>query len=141
MQLTFSCRRIVPSVLAWLTSFVFLVFGEETPFHQENILMEAEANREAIEKALDRVPANQRPGLEFLLTHMPLRDLRSLSADFLLENLSYAYRAWRESPWRKQVSEERFFNDVLPYASINERRDAWRPALYEKLKPLIRGSD
>ncbi|MGB0420130.1 MAG: transglutaminase-like domain-containing protein [Limisphaerales bacterium] len=141
MQLTFSCRRIVPSVLAWLTSFVFLVHGEETPFHQENILMEAEANREAIEKALDRVPANQRPGLEFLLTHMPLRDLRSLSADFLLENLSYAYRAWRESPWRKQVSEERFFNDVLPYASINERRDAWRPALYEKLKPLIRGID
>ena len=141
MQLTFSCRRIVPSVLAWLTSLVFLVHGEETPFHQENILMEAEANREAIEKALDRVPANQRPGLEFLLTHMPLRDLRSLSADFLLENLSYAYRAWRESPWKKQVSEERFFNDVLPYASINERRDAWRKDFMQRFWPLVKDAE
>ncbi len=79
-----------------------------------------------------------RPGLAFLLRHMPARDLRSLPADYLLENVRYAYRAWREAPWHKQVSEPMFFNYILPYANVSERRDRWRREFYRRFKPLVR---
>ncbi|HAA50171.1 MAG TPA: transglutaminase, partial [Planctomycetaceae bacterium] len=52
---------------------------------------------------------------------MPERDLKSLTATFLLDQTRYAYKAWRAAAWTEQVPEAVFFNDVLPYASINER--------------------
>jgi len=54
---------------------------------------------------------------------MPLADLESLSKNFLLTNLKFAYQARADVPWGAELPEELFLNDVLPYASINERRD------------------
>lgn len=98
-------------------------------------------NADEIKAALKDVPSDQSVGMRFLVAYMPERDLTSLSADFLLENVEYAYKAWRESPWRAQVSEEIFLNEVLPYANINERRDRWRKEFYERCKPMIEGID
>jgi hypothetical protein len=72
---------------------------------------------------------------------MPERDLQQLSSDYLLGNVQYAYKAWEESPWKDQISKDLFFNNILPYVSINERRDNWRQSFYEKFKPLIEGID
>jgi len=108
--------------------------GKDLAWDPDAVLERAGQNRFEISQALDRIPASQRAGLRFLLTHMPESDLQSLSSGFLLENVDYAYRAWKESPWKSQVSEQLFFNQILPYASINERRDAWRRSFYERLK-------
>lgn len=94
-------------------------------------------NRSEIAAALERVPIGQREGMRWLVEHMPANDLRSLDAEFLLENCDLAYRAWREAPWRETVSEEVFFDAVLPYASINERRERWRAEFHERLGPLV----
>jgi len=102
-------------------------------------LKRALANRPQIEEALSKVPADQREGMRFLVAHMPDQDLASLSAEFLLNNVRYAYQAFNEAPWKDRVPKEVFFNYVLPYASINERRDDWRKDFYEKFKPLIAG--
>ncbi|QDU56641.1 transglutaminase-like domain-containing protein [Aeoliella mucimassa] len=91
-----------------------------------------------LKKALSEVPEDQRRGMEFLIANMPERDLQALSSEFLLENVSLAYRAWREAPWHSQVDEALFLNNILPYASINERRDRWRADFYEKLRPLVK---
>ena len=91
-----------------------------------------------LKQALDQVPADQREGMEFLISHMPERDLNEVTADFLLENVDLAYQAWRESPWKSQVSEELFLNNVLPYASINERRDNWRKTFYKLFAPMVK---
>ena len=115
--------------------------GKDLAWDPDAVLERAGQNRFEISQALDRIPASQRDGLRFLLTHMPESDLQGLSSGFLLENVDYAYRAWKESPWKSQVSEQLFFNQILPYASINERRDAWRRSFYERLKPLVRGMD
>jgi hypothetical protein len=40
-------------------------------------------------------------------------------------------------PWGKDVPEEIFFNDVLPYASLDEARDPWRAKFYEMFRPLV----
>jgi hypothetical protein len=106
----------------------------------KNALDRAGKNREQIQKALDDAPADQREAIQFLVSNMPNRDLRELSADFLLENVRFAYQAWNESPWKNAVPQDVFFNDVLPYASINERRDRWRKDFYEQLRPLIKNA-
>ena len=117
-------------------SMNFVVAAESTPI--DDVIKRAGNNTEQIKRALSDVPKNQLPGMQFLIQHMPEHDLKSLTADFLLENVNYAYRAWNESPWKDQISEDIFFNDVLPYANINERRDRWRKDFYEKFKPIIK---
>ena len=51
--------------------------------------------------------------------------------------MSFAYRAWNETPWKDRIPKEIFLNDVLPYASINERRDDWRQDFYSDLSRLV----
>ncbi len=75
--------------------------------------------------------------MRFLVENMPTRDLQALSADYLLENVAVAYEAFGKAPWRDRVPKEIFFNDVLPYASVDESRDAWRKRLYEMAAPLV----
>ena len=103
----------------------------------EKALPLAGQNRGELEAALAQVPAAQRPGMQFLIAHMPNRDLTSLSAKFLLENVRLAYVARQGSPWKDQLSDEIFFNNVLPYANINERRDNWRQDFYDRFHPLV----
>jgi len=72
----------------------------------------------------DLLPEAQHAAVDFLIEHMPERD-RGLSPEFLAEHVDYAYRARERFPWAKALSDELFLNNVLPYASLNERRDAW----------------
>ena len=104
----------------------------------ESALTQAGTNRSELVQALAEAPAGQRDGLQFLLTNMPSRDLQTLSAGFLLENLALAYQARQEAPWAKSLPTELFLNDVLPYASVNEPRDNWRKRLYDISRPLVK---
>lgn len=105
----------------------------------EVALTEAGENRSEIAEAWEQVPEDERVGLKFLLEHMPVSDLRSLKSAYLLENVSLAYQARRESAWGKNIPDEIFLNDVLPYASINERRDSWRKDFHSRFSPLVSG--
>jgi pimeloyl-ACP methyl ester carboxylesterase len=103
----------------------------------DRALSDADTNRTEIVKALNEVPEAQREGLGFLVEHMPARDLTTLSAAYLKENLSLAFEAFNKAPWRDRVPKEIFFNDILPYASVNESRDVWRRKLYDLAAPLV----
>lgn len=98
----------------------------------------AGSNRGQLEQALRDVPPSQQESLRFLIAHMPQRDLESLSAAFLLENTDYAHKALAAAPWSTQIPHDVFLNDVLPYASVNERRDRWRKDFFEKCLPLVK---
>lgn len=95
-------------------------------------------NRGEVQQALDRTPAEQQAGIRFLVAYMPERDLKSLSADTLVENVQLAYQAWDEAHWKNDLPEEIFLNNVLPYANINEQRDDWRRDFYQRFKPLVK---
>lgn len=110
----------------------------EKPQDIEAALGRAGKNRTEIEKALVESPAAMKPGMEFLVANMPDADLTSLKAAYLLENLKLAYAARAEMPWAKDIPEDVFFNNVLPYANVNETRDAWRKELYELAKPIVK---
>ncbi len=101
-------------------------------------LKTAGTNSNQIALALNKAPREQRDGMQFLVENMPESDLKSLSGAFLLENLKLAYDSRRSSPWSSAVPEDIFLNDVLPYASINERRDSWRKSFRAMCLPLIK---
>jgi predicted esterase len=87
--------------------------------------------------AREALPADMHPGLDFLLEHMPETDRRELDVELVVENVEYAYKAWREAPWHADVPEAIFLNEILPYASINERRDRWRKDFHERYGDVI----
>lgn len=99
----------------------------------------AKGNRAEIEKALRQTPEAQRKGMAFLVQHMPESDLQTLKADYLLTNTELAYKARAEVPWGKDIPEELFLNDVLPYANVDEERDAWRKDFYDLCMPMVKG--
>jgi hypothetical protein len=103
-------------------------------------LAAAGTNRAQIALALKEAPAEQQAGLQFLLQSMPGSDLQTVSAGFLLENLKLAYEAWEQAPWHSKVSPDLFFNDVLPYACMNEKRESWRARLRAECLPMIAGA-
>ena len=74
----------------------------------------------------------------FLIANMPPDDLASLRADFLVAHVTNAYAVMAEVPWGRDIPEEVFLNDILPYAVVNERRDAWRADFRARFLPLVR---
>ena len=105
----------------------------------EKQLVMAGTNRTALVHAFNSLSNERRDGLSFLVDNMSGSDLKSLSAAYLIENLNLAYDALENSPWREQVTKELFLNDVLPYASLNEEREAWRMKLRTECLPMIEG--
>lgn len=106
------------------------------PVAVEKQLVLAGGNRMQIEAALQRVPDDQKTSMEFLVTHMPPADLRTLTADLLLENVRLAHKARAKSKWK--ISDELFLNDVLPYANVDETRESWRPAMFARASEIVK---
>ena len=95
-------------------------------------------NRAELEQAVKLAPKDQRAAVEFLILNMREKDLQSLSADFLLDNVKVAYQARAAAPWADQVSDDLFFNDILPYANVDEVRENWRAKLREICLPIVK---
>jgi transglutaminase-like putative cysteine protease/predicted esterase len=103
----------------------------------EKQLAAAGTNRAEITKALTTIAEPRRQSMEFLVQYMPVIDLTTLSADYLLQNVTLACDAWDKAPWHDKVDRELFLNDVLPYASMSETRDAWRKRLMALCAPVV----
>jgi hypothetical protein len=126
--------------LLLITAFVLLPLNCS---HAEEGLLQAALknagdNRAQLEKALSEAPQDQQAGIRFLIENMPVSDLQTLSADFLLENSRLTWQALRESAWADRIPQDVIFDSLLPYANINERRDAWRKEFFEKFRPLVK---
>lgn len=80
----------------------------------------------------DQISPQQQGGLAFLIANMPQRDSGLLKTNFLIDNVRLAYQTMSEVPWGKDIPQEIFLNDILPYASLNERRDNWRPDFHRR---------
>ncbi|MCH2161073.1 MAG: hypothetical protein MK085_04285 [Phycisphaerales bacterium] len=127
----------MPRFLLTLT-VLLLVFAPQVDAEDLPAALErAGPNRAQLVRALAEVPGDQRTGLAWLITRMPDADLQALDAEFLLEHTRHAYEAWRSAPWHEDISEEIFLDAILPYASINERRDRWRADFRERFGPLV----
>ena len=89
-----------------------------------------------IEAAAEQHGDFGRRAAEFLTEHRPERDA-TIDLELLNENLWYALWAREQYPWARALSEERFFNDVLPYAVLDETRELWRADFVEIVGPIV----
>ncbi|MFM8358181.1 MAG: transglutaminase-like domain-containing protein, partial [Verrucomicrobiota bacterium] len=76
----------------------------------------------------------------FLVAHLPPGDGEALTGEFLAENLDLALEDRGEFPWAREVPEDLFHNDVLPYAVFDEPRDPWRADFLRRGRALVRGA-
>lgn len=65
-----------------------------------------------------------------------VNDLEVITDTFLIVNIDYAFKAWREKPWAKSLSFENFCEFVLPYRGSNEPLESWRKPLYDRYADL-----
>lgn len=125
-----------------LLSCVALSFAQPA---LESQLEAAGNNRSNIEGFVNEATAKHGPfgkkSAAFLVEGMPVSDLQSLKKDFLLENLSLALKAREQFPWAKNLPEKVFFNDVLPYASLDETREPWRKDFHSKCSVIVKDSN
>jgi len=105
----------------------------------DTALVKAGDNAQELQKALNETSADQKEGMAFLIANMPERDLKTLTAGFLLENVEYAYKARNKYPWSKALPDSIFLNEVLPYVSMNERRDNWRKDFFNRFDKYVTG--
>ena len=108
------------------------------PGSTETALNAAGDNRDELVNALAKVPVEQRDAMRFLLENMPPVDLATMKADFLLAHVAQAHRDLAGAPWAKQIPREIFLNDILPYASLNERRDDTRTRIRRVAEEIIK---
>jgi len=87
--------------------------------------------------ALNDTKKEYREGMGFLITYMQKKDLEKLNMDVLKEAVNFGYKAREEFKWCQDLPEDLFFNDVLPYASMDETRELWREEFYNMFKPLV----
>ena len=74
---------------------------------------------------------------KFLCDYMPAHDRGKVSEAYLRENLDLALAVRNYNDWARTIPEDIFLNDVLPYSSVGEDVEAWRPVFYEQFLPLV----
>lgn len=53
-----------------------------------------------------------------------------ITADFIISNIDYAFLAWENAAWTKEVNFEDFCEYILPYRVRDERLQLYRPKFY-----------
>lgn len=51
--------------------------------------------------------------------------------------MEYAYKARERFSWAKALPDSIFLNEVLPYVSLNENREEWRPDFYGRFSSYV----
>jgi hypothetical protein len=95
--------------------------------------------RQNLKDATLKLAADHQQAAAFLVDHLPERDIAMLTPEYLAKNVSLAVRARNEFPWGKDIPEDMFLNDVLPYASLDESRDDWRAGFFERFGRQVEG--
>ncbi len=65
-----------------------------------------------------------------------IEDCRVVTAEFLIDQIDFAFKAWREKPWAKALSFEQFCQYVLPYRGSNEPLEPWRETMWDRYASL-----
>jgi len=89
---------------------------------------------------LTKTPKGEKAAVEYLLTYMPLDDLKTLPASQVAEAAHGAVQARRAVAWGKSIPETVFLDAVVPYASVTEPRRSMRAEWAKRYGPLVKGT-
>ena len=104
----------------------------------DSAFVKAGDNAAELETVLQNVKKNQKESAAFLLAYMPEQDLKSLSSEFILDQINGAFQAREKFKWCKNLPDSIFLNEVLPYYNLDEKRDNWREDFYNRFSPYAK---
>lgn len=99
--------------------------------------LEDSARNEELTALIAATPETERRDMEYLIAYMPDFDRESMNLELLKENVAYANLVREKYTWTKELPEEVYMRDVLPYYVVDEVRDSWRKELYELFAPAV----
>ncbi len=117
-------------------------YGSGIPAYYDPLLDAALAEcprADSLRQLLRETPRAEREAMAWLMAWMPCGDLDTMRLDLLRENVTYACRARAQFPWAQTLPDSIFLNEVLPYAAVDEVRDAWRGDFYARFAPCVAG--
>lgn len=65
------------------------------------------------------------------------RDIHEVDSAYLVKNIDYAFKVWKEQPWGKSIVFSDFCEYILPYRIGDETLTDWREDIYNKYNPLL----
>lgn len=68
--------------------------------------------------------------------YKPYNDFNVVTAEFLIENIDYAFMAWKEKPWAKHLNFDQFCEFILPYRVYDEPLQFYRKNFYKSFSWL-----
>ena len=95
-------------------------------------------NAEQIFSALENSSIQQKEAAAFLIAYMPAKDLKTLSTEFVSDQINGALKVRNEFEWCKSLPDSIFLNEVLPYYSLDEYRDNWRDNYYNRFSKYVK---
>ena len=66
-----------------------------------------------------------------------VEDLQAVTAEFLIENIDWAFRAWETSKYTRHYTFDDFLHHVLPYRIGHEPLTLWRGKAYQRYAHLL----
>jgi hypothetical protein len=57
-------------------------------------------------------------------------DCKIITSEYLINNIEFAFNAWKQMQWKKDVDFDVFCEYILPYRVRNEKLECWRPKFY-----------
>lgn len=135
LRLTLCCIAVVALAIA------FLVWPSEryNPSKDsalQEVITTSSRSAELL-SLMESTPKEQQREMAFLLKNMPDFDREAMDIALLKENVEYAHMAREKYQWAKQLPEDVYLYDVLPYHVVDEVRDSWRKELYELFAPAV----
>ena len=135
-------KKILSALLAAVALaalfFIYRTSTSNTTYTAElEAAITASSRPEALRELLAQSDVKYHDELAYLIINMPTADRDTMSLDLLMENVEYAHHVRHHYSWAKEVPEEVYLTDVLPYHVVDEVRDAWRKELYELFAPAV----
>lgn len=65
-----------------------------------------------------------------------IEDIKTITGEFLINNVESAFEVWMNKPWAQGLSFEDFCEYILPYRGSNEPLEAWRSHFLEKYREI-----
>jgi hypothetical protein len=107
----------------------------EPPDRLRMALKQSGGNRKELEAALRKVKGKD---TEVLIANASQYDLVNLTAQQIIENVSYARKVHKALPYLGEKLRDDLWREwVLPYRVMDEDLGQWRKDFHEKISPLL----
>ena len=87
---------------------------------------------------LSKLNKDERVAGEYLLTFMPLKDLKTLPTEVLIESAKLSVSARKATSWGSKLPQDIFLDNVTPYASVTEPRQSKRTEFNQRYLGVIK---